>query len=233
MTQVTLIIDGLPVKARAGEKVLWAALDNGIYIPNLCAIRERPEPDAGCRLCWVEVMGLKEPVPACALEVADGMVVTTAGPKALTLARAAFSLIMASHDLDCAHCKADGRCELQTIAKTLGVSLKPKQLRKLVRGLPVDDSHPLIKITPDKCVLCGRCVWECRKHGQFSHSKLGSVILSGPHYSRNPSRDGGDACSCKARDARPTKAYSMQYVEEEELAQRSKCRQIRRRSRIS
>jgi bidirectional [NiFe] hydrogenase diaphorase subunit len=166
MTQVTLIIDGLPVKAHAGEKVLWAALNNGIYIPNLCAIRERPEPDAGCRLCWVEVMGFKDPVPACAVEVKDGMSVTTAGPKALTLARAAFELLMASHDLDCPHCKADGRCELQTIAKTLGVSLKPKQLRKLVRGLPVNDTHPLIKILPDKCVLCGRCVWECRKHGK-------------------------------------------------------------------
>lgn len=163
---VTLIIDGLPIKSAAGEKLLWVALDNGIYIPNLCAIRERPGPDAGCRLCWVEVMGIKEPVPACALEVKDGMVVNTAGPKALTLARAGFELLMASHDLDCAHCKADGRCELQTIAKTLGSSLKPKDLRKIVRGLPVDNSHPGFTITPDRCVLCGRCVCECRKHGK-------------------------------------------------------------------
>jgi len=163
---VTVIIDSKVIKVPAGEKVLWAALDNGVYIPNLCAIRERPEPDAGCRLCWVEVMGQKEPVPACALEVKDGMVVNTAGPKALTLARAGFALIMASHPIDCANCKANGRCELQTIAKCLGVSLKPKELRKLIRGLPLDNSHPLFTITPDKCVLCGRCVWECRKHGK-------------------------------------------------------------------
>jgi len=163
---VTLLIDGQMVKARAGDKVLWAALDNGIYIPNLCAIRERPEPDAGCRLCWVEVMGQKEPLPACTIEVKDGMSVSTAGPKALTLARAGFGLLMASHALDCAKCHANGRCELQIIAKSLGVSLKPKELRKLVRGLPPDNRHPLFTIYPDKCVLCGRCVWECRKHGK-------------------------------------------------------------------
>ncbi len=166
MDEVTILIDGKVIKARAGEKLLWAALDNGIYIPSLCAIREKPEPSASCRLCWVEVMGKKEPVPACVTEVSDGMVVNTAGPKALTLARAGFELLMASHELDCAHCPANGRCELQTIAKCLGVSLKPKRLRKLVRGLPADGSHPLFTITPDKCVLCGRCVWECRKHGK-------------------------------------------------------------------
>ena len=60
-----------------------------------------------------------------------------------------------------------------------------------------------------------------------------------PDYSRNPWRDSGDARSCKACDARrapcggPTKAYSMQYFEEGERAQRSKYGQIRCRSRIS
>jgi bidirectional [NiFe] hydrogenase diaphorase subunit len=163
---VTMLIDGQMIRARAGDKVLWAALENGIYIPSLCAIRERPQPEASCRLCWVEVMGEKEPVPACALDVKDGMAVSTAGPKAITLARAGFALLMASHALNCPKCPANGRCELQIIAKSLGVSLKPQELRKLVRGLPPDDRHPLFTIYPDKCVLCGRCVWECRKHGK-------------------------------------------------------------------
>ena len=57
MSTVSLTIDGQKVKARAGTRVLWAALDNGIYIPNLCAIRERTEPHASCRLCWVEIEG--------------------------------------------------------------------------------------------------------------------------------------------------------------------------------
>jgi len=52
-----LTIDGKTVGAARGEKVLWAALDNDIYIPNLCAIREKSEPFASCRLCFVEIEG--------------------------------------------------------------------------------------------------------------------------------------------------------------------------------
>lgn len=163
---VTLMIDGHVIPAPAGEKVLWAALYNGIYIPNLCAIREKEEPEASCRLCWVEVMGKKEPVLACATGVEEGMVVNTAGPKALVLARAGFEMIMASHNTDCGRCEANGHCELQHIAKILGSSLKPRQLRKLAEELPVDDSHPFFMLSPDKCVLCGRCVWECKKNGR-------------------------------------------------------------------
>jgi formate dehydrogenase major subunit/NADH-quinone oxidoreductase subunit G len=164
MKTVTLTIDEKIIKARAGEKLLWAALDNDVYIPNLCAIRDKAEPNAACRLCFVEIEGKKEPVAACTVTVADGMVVNTKGEKSLALARAGFDLLMASHALDCAHCNANGRCELQKIAKVLKCSLKPRRLRLLLRDLPVDDSNPLFTYDPNKCVLCGRCVWECQKH---------------------------------------------------------------------
>jgi bidirectional [NiFe] hydrogenase diaphorase subunit len=160
---ITLIINGEKIKARPGEKLLWAALDNGIYIPNLCAIREKPEPNAACRLCFVEIEGEKKPMAACTVEVTEGMVVNTKGEKALALSRAGFELLMASHALDCAHCTANGTCELQKIARVLKCSLKPKRLRLLLRDLPIDNSNPLFTYDPNKCVLCGRCVWACRR----------------------------------------------------------------------
>jgi bidirectional [NiFe] hydrogenase diaphorase subunit len=164
MEKVTLTINGQKITAPAGKKLLWVALENGIYIPNLCAIKDKPEPNASCRLCWVEVAGKDRPVTACTEEVVDGMVVDTKGEKAMALAKAGFDLLMASHALDCAHCPANGTCELQKIAKVLKCSLKPRSLRLLLRDLPVDDSNPLFTYTPDKCVLCGRCVWRCKKH---------------------------------------------------------------------
>jgi len=162
MKNVHLTIDGQKITAPAGQKVLRAALDAGIYIPNLCAIEDKPEPDASCRLCFVEVEGMARPVTACTLEVAEGMVVDTQGEKALRLARAGFELIMASHPVACATCPANGSCELQKIAKHLKTSLKTKRFRKLLRDLPVDDSNPAFTYDPNKCVLCGRCVWACR-----------------------------------------------------------------------
>jgi len=163
MKTVSLIINGKEVKARQGEKVLWAALDSGIYIPNLCALRDAPESAASCRLCWVEVEGKAQPVTACTETVAEGMVVNTRGAAALRLARTGLELLLASNVVDCAHCPASGACELQKIAAHLGVKLKTKRFRKILRNLPLDASSPLFIYDPNKCVLCGRCIWVCRQ----------------------------------------------------------------------
>jgi bidirectional [NiFe] hydrogenase diaphorase subunit len=163
MKSINLTIDGKRIKAQEGEKLLQVALDNDIYIPNLCAIEDNPEPLAACRLCFVEVEGKEKPVTACTETVAEGMVVNTRGEKALRLVRACFELIMASHPVDCAHCTKSGSCELQKIASHIKTKLKSRRLRQIERHLPVDDSHPLFIYDPNKCVLCGRCVWVCRQ----------------------------------------------------------------------
>jgi formate dehydrogenase major subunit/NADH-quinone oxidoreductase subunit G len=163
MKTVSLTIDGKKVTAPEGEKVLWAALDNGIYIPNLCALRDAAEPTAACRLCFVEVEGYNKPVTACTEPIREGMVVNTKGPNALRLARTGFELIMASHPVDCANCASNGVCELQIIARHLSIKLKSKRFRKLLRELPIDSSSPELVYDPNKCVVCGRCVWICRE----------------------------------------------------------------------
>jgi len=163
MKTVSLIIDGKEIKARKGEKVLWAALDNGIYIPNLCALSDALQSAASCRLCWVEVAGKKQPVTACTETVEPGMVVNTRSSASLRLARTGFELLMASHPVDCAHCPKSGACELQKIAAHLKVKLKTQRFRKILRNLPVDASSPAFIYDPNKCVLCGRCVWVCRE----------------------------------------------------------------------
>jgi bidirectional [NiFe] hydrogenase diaphorase subunit len=183
MKTISVTIDGKVIQARAGEKLLWTALENGIYIPNLCAIRDKPEPNAACRLCFVEIQGEKEPLASCTVEVTEGMAVNTKGEEALALTRAGFELLMASHALDCAHCPANRACELQKIAQVLKFSLKPRRLRLLLRNLPVDNSNPLFTYDPNKCVLCGRCIWECRKHREtallgFAHRGFERVMTT-------------------------------------------------------
>jgi formate dehydrogenase major subunit/NADH-quinone oxidoreductase subunit G len=163
MKTVSLTINGKEIKARKGDKVLWTALNNDIYIPNLCALSDAPHPAASCRLCWVEVEGKKQPVTACTQTVEQGMVVNTRGGGALRLARTALELLLASNVVNCAHCLASGSCELQKIAAHLGVKLKTKRFRKILRNLPLDSSSPLFIYDPNKCVLCGRCIWVCRE----------------------------------------------------------------------
>lgn len=177
MNKVSLIIDGKKITANEGEKLLWVALDNDIYIPNLCGIRDDSGPSAACRLCFVEVEGKDRPVTACTEAAAEGMVVNTAGEKALSLARSGFELVMASHTVVCAQCAANRSCELQKIARHLKVKLKTKHLKKLLQELPVDDSHELFIHDPNKCVLCGRCVRVCSELG-FAHRGFKRVVTT-------------------------------------------------------
>jgi bidirectional [NiFe] hydrogenase diaphorase subunit len=163
MKTVSLTIDGKEVKAPEGEKVLWAALDNDIYIPHLCARRDNSAPDASCRLCWVEIEGRSRPVTACTETVEAGMAVNTKGQAALRLARTALELLLASNEVDCASCAKSGSCQLQKIAAHLKVKLKNRRFRKIPRNLPLDSSSPLFTYDPNKCVLCGQCIWICRQ----------------------------------------------------------------------
>jgi bidirectional [NiFe] hydrogenase diaphorase subunit len=91
------------------------------------------------------------------------MRVRTRSERVDRLRRASLELLLSHHDLDCKHCPANGSCSLQDLAKKLKVRLVPKQLRKLATTMPVDDSHPLIVLNPNRCVLCGKCVWVCRE----------------------------------------------------------------------
>ncbi len=163
MKTIRLFIDGKEIECFEGETLLWVALGHGIYIPNLCAMRERAEAYGACRLCFVEIEGEGLPVPSCTLKVKEGMVVDTKGAKALRLARTAFELILSNHPVDCAHCLKTGSCELQKMAKYLGVKLKTKRFKKFLRDLPIDETSPVFIYDPNKCVLCGKCVWLCQE----------------------------------------------------------------------
>ena len=163
MKDIKLTIDGKEISAHEGENLLWVALDNDIYIPNLCAIRDKQEPEAACRLCFVEIEGRDRPVTACTETVFEGMVVNTRGDDALRMVRTAFELLMATHPVDCAHCPANRSCELQMIAKHLRAKLKPLRFKKITHQFPIDDSNSRFGFNPNKCVLCGRCLWVCRQ----------------------------------------------------------------------
>ncbi len=158
---VTIYIDGREIKAKAGQSLLRAALDNGVYIPNLCDLRERETPEASCRLCFVELEGVPEPVTSCSTVVEEGMVARTDSWRVRELVAAGFELLMTTHPVDCAACPGNKRCALQEIAKKMKFKLKSGRLPEILRDAPLDLSHPRIGYDSDRCVMCGRCVHVC------------------------------------------------------------------------
>jgi NADH dehydrogenase/NADH:ubiquinone oxidoreductase subunit G len=157
---VSIIVDEKPIQAEVGANLLQVCLENGIYIPNLCFLKEMENPTASCRLCLVEVNGGDKPVTSCTTKVREGMVVRTDTPRVRHLQQIDFQLLMSAHHMDCRNCLSRKHCELQKIAKFLGIRLKPTKFEELGRDLAVL-KHPLFDLLPARCILCRKCLFVC------------------------------------------------------------------------
>jgi NADH dehydrogenase/NADH:ubiquinone oxidoreductase subunit G len=160
---ITLRIDDQKIEVAEGTNLLEACLGNGIYIPNLCYIEGMAHPPVSCRLCFVEIEGADHPVCSCSISVGQEMVVRTDTPPVRQLQQTALRLLLSVHDVDCKHCPANRKCALQDMAKFLKVALKSKGLDRLLKETRVDERHPFVDYYPNRCVLCGKCVYVCRQ----------------------------------------------------------------------
>ena len=197
---VTLIVDGKKIKAQQGTALLQACLDNDIYIPNLCFLKDMDYPAASCRLCFVEIQGQERPLTSCTIAVADHMVVKTDTPAVRQLQRAALRLLLSVHHVDCKNCQANKKCELQRMAKFLKVGLKPKKLEQHLKEPEVIQEHPCIDYYPNRCVLCGKCYHVCRtQHDQsvLTFAKRGINTVISFYAEEDPSNlDCGQCTAC-------------------------------------
>ncbi|NNG07399.1 MAG: 2Fe-2S iron-sulfur cluster binding domain-containing protein [Desulfobacteraceae bacterium] len=158
-----LKVDDREIEAREGTSLLQACLENNIYIPNLCYLEEMEHPHASCRMCFVEIEGEDEPVASCCVQVQNGLVVRTDTPFVRRLQRSALRLLLSVHDVDCANCPANKKCELQRMAKFLKVALKPKGLEQFLKEPQIEEEHPVLNYYPNRCVVCGKCVFVNQK----------------------------------------------------------------------
>jgi formate dehydrogenase alpha subunit len=160
---VTLTIDGVKVEVAEGTTVLEAARKAGVYIPTLCYDPDL-KPYGGCRLCIVEIEKMRGLPTSCTTVATDGMVVHTETRAVNQSRRITVELIMANHQGDCLTCAKNQNCELQTVARYLGIEQEHfDRMRKNQRIVPVDDSNPAYIRDMNKCILCARCVRACHE----------------------------------------------------------------------
>jgi NADH dehydrogenase/NADH:ubiquinone oxidoreductase subunit G len=176
---VNLTIDNKKVQVPEGTNLVDAAGMNGIHIPNLCYLKGMKAIGA-CRLCLVEVEGMKAPMVGCTTRAKEGMIVNTKTEKVQEMRKFVIDLILSMHPLDCMTCTKAGVCNLQQYAYDF--EIKESSFTRKKFGFSIDEANPFIKRDPDYCILCGRCVRVCKNQGtevlEFMGRGVGSKVVT-------------------------------------------------------
>jgi NADH-quinone oxidoreductase subunit G len=154
-TTVTVTVDGVTFEARPGELVIKAAQEHGIYIPRFCW-HERMKPVGMCRMCLVEVEGMRGFPPACTTPVAEGMVVHTRNDRVKKIQDGVLEFLLINHPLDCPVCDRGGECPLQdqTLSFGPGESRFVEEKRHFEKPIALSE---LILLDRERCIQCARC----------------------------------------------------------------------------
>ncbi|WP_062120021.1 formate dehydrogenase subunit alpha [Aureimonas sp. AU40] len=207
---VTLTIDGESVTVPAGTSLMRAASLTGTKIPKLCA-SDSLEPFGSCRMCLVEVEGLRGTPASCTTLAADNMVVHTQTDRLAKLRRGVMELYISDHPLDCLTCSANGDCELQDTAGEVGL----REVRYGQHGenhvhahehgeanplfMEKDLSNPYFQYDPSKCIVCSRCVRACEEvQGTFALTIAGRGFDSRVSPSQGQDFFSSECVSCGA-----------------------------------
>ena len=196
-SQVALNIDGFDVTVPAGTSVMRAAATIGINIPKLCAT-ELLDAFGSCRLCLVQIEGMKGYPASCTTPVTAGMKVTTQSQKLGEIRHGVMELYLSDHST--ADFGKGFGTEMERMAEAIGV----REVRYGFDGdnhlhSPVDASNPYFRFDPAQCIVCSRCVRACEEQqGTFALTIQGRGFASKVVASEDRSFLDSECVSCGA-----------------------------------
>ena len=150
-----LTINGIEVEVPAGATVLQACQQAGVEVPHFC-YHERLTIAGNCRMCLVEQEKAPKPIAACAMPVAENMVIHTDSERAKKARKGVMEFLLINHPLDCPICDQGGECDLQDQAMAYGFDRGRYQENK--RAVKDKDFGPLVETSMNRCIHCTRCV---------------------------------------------------------------------------
>ena len=161
MHNISIKINDKAYSIREGSTILEACREVGIEVPTLCH-HPKVNISGNCRICVVEIEGWNTLATACVTPIIPNMVVRTHSPRVLESRMIVANLLLAAHNCDCLVCDTAGICELQDLAYDLGIESRSRMFDSFESLEEVDDSSPVLKYDPSKCIMCTRCVKACR-----------------------------------------------------------------------
>ncbi len=185
--KVNVRINGQDLVVDKGTTIHDAAKLVNADIPTLCHLNLEGfgmvNRTASCRVCMVEVVGRQALSPSCSEYVTEGMDIITDSLKAVSARRMNLELLISNHPMECLTCRKNLQCDLQALAKKLGIYDIPFTGEKMSR--PLDKSSFALVKDPDKCIMCRRCETMCNEVqtcGILSANSRGFDTFVGPAF---------------------------------------------------
>ena len=214
---VTLTVNGRTIEAPKGTMLVDAAKAAGIEIPIFCYEPRLGAPIGACRMCLVEVEGMRGLQTACSTPVAPDMVVNTESEVAKDAQDGVLELLLANHPLDCPVCDKGGECPLQDRTFRFGPGQTRTVEPKLHFPKPLDLS-PLVALDRERCIACYRCVrfsQEVAEDGQLTFQERGDHVeiatFSGDPYEGRFTGNTIDLCPVGALTSNPYRFVSRPW----------------------
>jgi NADH-quinone oxidoreductase subunit G len=206
---VTFELNGRSVSAPPGTMLVDAAYASGVEVPIFCYEPRLGPPIGACRMCLVEIEGMRGLQTACNTPVAQDMVVTTNSPVVKDAHDGILELLLANHPLDCPVCDKGGECPLQDRTFRFGPGKSRFVEPKRHWPKPLELSSR-IALDRERCIRCFRCVrfsQEVAQDGQLTMDERGAAseitTFSGDAYEARFSGNIVDICPVGALTSIP------------------------------
>lgn len=212
-------IDHRAVVVPEGVSVLRAAELNNIYIPSLCSHKDL-SPFGGCRMCVVEIEGMRGYPLSCSTQAQEGLKVLTDTATLRDMRKEILQLILSEHpssclvceeskeckeyqftirktgvSTGCRYCPNDNQCELQQVVEKVG--LTEINYPVYYRGYEAEHDDPFFDRDYNICILCGRCVRMCqevRGTSILAFKYRGPKVKIGPAFGNSHVEAGCEFC---------------------------------------
>ncbi len=156
---VSVEINEKKISVPLGTTILEACRQNQIHIPTLCYHDDLCIAGV-CRLCIVEVEGMRTLQASCAFPITAPIKIKTSTSLVRRARRDIIDLLLSEHYGECYSCVKNGNCELQNLAKEYGVdSYKFGHIKEPL--FEIDESSYSVVRDMTKCIMCKRCVRTC------------------------------------------------------------------------